>query len=76
MFETGSGQWSSSLAFAFNLFDLDCEVNSEGKVICFNLSEHGHLDLSAYQAFLEAQLEIYEISDSQIQRNLEEIQYV
>lgn len=39
--------------------------------ILFNLSGHGHFDMSAYDAYLSGQLEDYSLSDEEIQRNLE-----
>lgn len=39
--------------------------------ILFNLSGHGHFDMSAYDAYLSGRLEDYSLSDEEIQRNLE-----
>ncbi len=50
-----------------------CRESNEDKVICFNLSGHGHLDLSAYEAYLNGQLEDHELTDEEIQKNLEKI---
>jgi tryptophan synthase beta chain len=52
---------------------IQCRENNQEKVICFNLSGHGHLDLSAYEAYLNGQLEDYELTDEEIQKNLEKI---
>jgi tryptophan synthase beta chain len=47
-------------------------AKEEGKqrVILFNLSGHGHFDLSAYDAYLAGKLQDYELPDSEIQRAL------
>lgn len=50
---------------------IKCRENNEKKVICFNLSGHGHLDLSAYESFLDGRLEDYELSEEEIKKNLE-----
>ena len=36
---------------------LDAKKKGEKRVILFNLSGHGHFDLSAYEAFLNGKLE-------------------
>jgi tryptophan synthase beta chain len=37
-----------------------CRDSGEEKVIVFNLSGHGHFDMSSYDAYLKGQLEDYE----------------
>ena len=39
---------------------LKCKESGEKKVICFNLSGHGHFDMMAYEAYLHGKLEDYE----------------
>ncbi len=39
---------------------LEAKAKGEHRVILFNLSGHGHLDLSAYDAFLSGSLQDYE----------------
>jgi tryptophan synthase beta chain len=39
---------------------LDAKEKGEKRVILFNLSGHGHFDMSAYQAYLSGQLQDYE----------------
>jgi tryptophan synthase beta chain len=41
------------------------------KVILFNLSGHGHFDLSAYEAYLAGKLQDYELPESNIQHTLQ-----
>jgi tryptophan synthase beta chain len=43
------------------------------KVILFNWSGHGMIDLSAYDAYLSGKLEAYELPDSEIDRALNAI---
>ncbi len=38
---------------------LRCKEAGEKKVICFNLSGHGHFDMMAYEAYLHGKLEDY-----------------
>lgn len=39
---------------------LKCKAEGVGRVIAFNLSGHGHFDLSAYEAYLQGKLKDYE----------------
>ncbi|MFN3603599.1 MAG: TrpB-like pyridoxal phosphate-dependent enzyme [Leptonema sp. (in: bacteria)] len=52
---------------------IKCREKNEEKIIAFNLSGHGHLDLSAYEAFLEGRLEDYELSEEEINKNLQKL---
>jgi predicted alternative tryptophan synthase beta-subunit len=38
---------------------LFCKESGEEKVIAFNLSGHGHFDMTAYQAYFNGELEDY-----------------
>ncbi|MCB1319731.1 MAG: TrpB-like pyridoxal-phosphate dependent enzyme, partial [Leptospiraceae bacterium] len=49
---------------------LRCKAAGEKKTIAFNLSGHGHFDMSAYQAYLSGNLEDYEFSDADLKANL------
>lgn len=49
---------------------LRCREEGKSEVIVFNLSGHGHLDLSAYDAFLQGRLGDGEMSDAELQKNL------
>jgi tryptophan synthase beta chain len=42
---------------------LEARKTGEKKVILFNLSGHGHFDLSAYEKYLTGSLEDYQIED-------------
>ncbi|HJW91373.1 MAG TPA: pyridoxal-phosphate dependent enzyme, partial [Anaerolineales bacterium] len=46
---------------------LEAKTRGEKRVILFNLSGHGHFDLSAYQAYLAGQLVEYEYPEAAIQ---------
>jgi tryptophan synthase beta chain len=43
-----------------------CKETGEEKTILFNLSGHGHFDMSAYQAYLSGQLEDYAYPEEEI----------
>ena len=46
---------------------LKCRASGEKKVICFNLSGHGHFDMMAYEAYHQGKLEDYEYPDALVQ---------
>ncbi len=52
---------------------LKAKERGEKKVIVFNLSGHGHFDLSAYEAYLSGQLEDYEYPEEKIQEALQHL---
>jgi tryptophan synthase beta chain len=47
-----------------------CRKNGEEKVILFNLSGHGNLDLGAYDEYFEGKLSDFEYPDSKIRESL------
>ena len=49
---------------------LKCRKTGEKKVILFNLSGHGNLDLGAYDEYFEGKLTDFEYPDSKIQESL------
>lgn len=49
-----------------------CKENCESKVILFNLSGHGLMDMTAYDQYLSGSLTNYSISDEDINKNLEQ----
>ena len=53
-----------------------CKETGEKKVILFNLSGHGLIDMTAYDQYLNGDLRNYDIPDSEIQKNLENLQKV
>ena len=52
---------------------LDAKEKGEKRVILFNLSGHGHFDLSAYQAYIAGTLVDYEHPEEAIQAALEKL---
>ena len=50
-----------------------CKESGEEKVILFNLSGHGLIDMAAYDLYLAGNLTNYELKDEDIQHNLDEI---
>ncbi len=46
---------------------LRCKAEGKKEVIAFNLSGHGHFDMTAYEAYLHGQLEDYEYPAEQVQ---------
>jgi len=49
---------------------LECKESGEEKTIFFNLSGHGHFDLSAYEAHLSGNLEDFEYTDEMLKAGL------
>lgn len=52
---------------------LDAKEKGEEKIILFNLSGHGHFDLSSYQAYLAGKLEDYDYPEEAIQAALKKL---
>ena len=50
-----------------------CKETGEEKVILFNLSGHGLIDMASYDKYLAGDLVNYELTDQEIQKNLNEI---
>lgn len=55
---------------------LEAKEKGEKRVILFNLSGHGHFDLSAYEAYLGGQLEDYEYPAEAVTSAMEELPQV
>ena len=55
---------------------LEAKEKGEKRVILFNLSGHGHFDLSAYEAYLNGQLEDYEYPAEAVTAAMEELPQV
>jgi len=49
------------------------DVAGNPKTILFNLSGHGHFDLSSYEKYLEGKLEDHELTSAEIETSLAEI---
>jgi len=52
---------------------LKCKETGEEKVILFNLSGHGHFDMSAYEAYMGGKLQDYEYPQEKIEEALKEL---
>lgn len=50
-----------------------CKETGEEKVILFNLSGHGLIDMTAYDQFLSGSLQDYEVTDEEVQKNIKEL---
>ncbi|MBQ9668898.1 MAG: TrpB-like pyridoxal phosphate-dependent enzyme [Prevotella sp.] len=50
---------------------LKCKETGEQKVILFNLSGHGLIDMTAYDQYIDGDLQNYHLSDEQIAANLQ-----
>ena len=51
-----------------------CKETGEEKVILFNLSGHGLIDMSAYDQYLAGNLSNYKLSDEEIAENLKDVE--
>lgn len=52
---------------------LRCKEQNEEKVILFNLSGHGLIDMAAYDMYINGDLQDFSISDEEINRNIAEL---
>jgi len=52
---------------------LKCKETGEAKTILFNLSVHGHFDMSAYEAYLAGKLKDYEYPQEKIEQALKDL---
>ena len=52
---------------------LKCKETGEAKTILFNLSGHGHFDMSAYEAYLAGKLKDYEYPQKKIEEALKDL---
>jgi tryptophan synthase beta chain len=52
---------------------LKCKETGEKKTILFNLSGHGHFDMSAYEAYLAGKLQDYEYPQEKIKQALKDL---
>ncbi|MCX8063994.1 MAG: TrpB-like pyridoxal phosphate-dependent enzyme [Candidatus Hydrogenedentes bacterium] len=52
---------------------LKCKESGEAKTILFNLSGHGHFDMSAYDEYINSKLPDYELEDEILKKGFEGI---
>jgi tryptophan synthase beta chain len=50
---------------------LKCKQTGEKKVIAFNLSGHGHFDMTSYELYMDGKLVDFEYPDEMIEKSLE-----
>jgi tryptophan synthase beta chain len=50
-----------------------CKETGEEKVILFNLSGHGLIDMTAYDSYINGDLRNYTVTDAEIRKNLETV---
>ena len=55
---------------------LKCKETGEEKVILFNLSGHGLIDMSAYDQYLAGNLQNYEVTDEDVAKGLSQLEKV
>lgn len=55
---------------------LKCKETGEEKVILFNLSGHGLIDMSAYDQYLAGSLQDYNLSNEEINKNIAELEKI
>ncbi len=55
---------------------LRCKETGEEKVILFNLSGHGLIDMSAYDQYLSGNLQNYEVTDEQVAANISQLEKI
>ena len=55
---------------------LKCKETGEEKVILFNLSGHGLIDMSAYDQYFSGGLQNYEVTDEQVAENISKLEKV
>ena len=53
-----------------------CKETGEEKVILFNRSGHGLIDMSAYQQYLQGNLQDYEVKQEEIDRNISQLEKI
>ncbi|MCF0182328.1 MAG: TrpB-like pyridoxal-phosphate dependent enzyme, partial [Muribaculaceae bacterium] len=53
-----------------------CKESGESKVILFNLSGHGLIDMAAYDQFLAGDLNNYEVSQEIIDNNVSSLEQI
>ncbi|MBM3701269.1 MAG: TrpB-like pyridoxal phosphate-dependent enzyme [Actinobacteria bacterium] len=52
---------------------LKCKESGQSKTIVFNFSGHGHLDLGAYEAYLDGKIEDFAYPEEKIKESLEKL---
>lgn len=53
-----------------------CKEAGEKKVLLFNLSGHGLIDMTAYDQYINGDLQNYSVSDNEIRKNVAELEQI
>lgn len=53
-----------------------CKESGEKKVILFNLSGHGLIDMAAYDQYLSGSIQNFAVTDEDVKRNLDELEKI
>jgi tryptophan synthase beta chain len=53
-----------------------CKESGEKKVLLFNLSGHGLIDMTAYDQYINGDLQNYSVSDNEIRKNVAELEQI
>ncbi|MBQ7443019.1 MAG: TrpB-like pyridoxal phosphate-dependent enzyme [Bacteroidaceae bacterium] len=53
-----------------------CKEAGEKKVLLFNLSGHGLIDMTAYDQYLSGNLQNYEVTDELVEKNLAQLEHI
>ena len=53
-----------------------CKESGEEKVILFNLSGHGLIDMTSYDSYINGDLRNYTVTDAEIRKNLENVPHI
>lgn len=53
-----------------------CKEEGKGRVLLFNLSGHGLMDMTAYEQFINGDLQNYAVSDDEIKENVSKLEQI
>jgi tryptophan synthase beta chain len=53
-----------------------CKETGEEKVILFNLSGHGLIDMPSYEQFISGDLQNYKVTDEEIEKNVSQLEKI
>jgi tryptophan synthase beta chain len=53
-----------------------CKESGEEKVILFNLSGHGLIDMPSYEQFISGDLQNYTVTDEEIEKNVSQLEKI
>jgi tryptophan synthase beta chain len=53
-----------------------CKETGEEKVILFNLSGHGLIDMPSYEQYISGDLQNYKVTDEEIEKNVSQLEKI